>query len=83
MRLLQAVRGLCQTTAGWWLLANCYGLLLLGHAMAEAAGATDISYFKRSNSAFGLIEATKILLVGIANEGAIEWKVCCSHTQLS
>ncbi|RYP19397.1 hypothetical protein DL765_003370 [Monosporascus sp. GIB2] len=48
-------------------------MLVLGHAMAEAAGASDISHLHGVQSSTHLIEAVGALLGQIASEGQIRW----------
>jgi hypothetical protein len=50
-------------------------MLVLGHAMAEAAGASDISHLRGVQSSTHLIEAVGALLGQIASEGQIRWNI--------
>ena len=47
-------------------------LLLVAHGLVDSAGVRDISNFYGENSAHSLIDATIVILVGIATRGEID-----------
>lgn len=49
-------------------------VLLVGHAMIDAAGAPDISNLQGDNCARSIIDATIIILENIAQRGVISWR---------
>jgi hypothetical protein len=49
-------------------------VLLVGHALVDAAGAPDISNLHGENCARSLIDATINILEGIAQRGTISWR---------
>jgi len=80
--LEQGIDGGCLVT-----LTFAETILTIGHALAEAGGADDISNLKGKDSAKSLMKATVAVLGSTAGNGIIDWPiwfrlVCCAITGL-